>query len=77
MGRLNYNGSGERIREVTLQKKKKRRNYGFPSVFDVREMRRTRETKVTQRMGTWWHIRQICGHGVGGRRACSELGEWR
>ena len=29
-GRVTYDGYGERKGEVTLQKKKKRRNYGFP-----------------------------------------------
>ena len=51
-------------------KKKKKRNCGFPGVFNMREMRKTRETKVTQGTGKRWHPRRTCGHGVGeGERA--------
>lgn len=77
LGRGNYDGYGERKGEVTLQKKKKKkRNCGFPGVLNMREMRKTWETKVTQETGKRWHPRWTCGRGVGGRRACSGLGKW-
>ena len=56
-------------------KKKKKRNCGFPGVFNMREMRKTRETKVT-RDGETVASKTDLWTRSWGRRACSKLGKW-